>query len=117
MLFGYDQGVFSWSHYHPVSSFHLDTDELSPLGGVVVTPNFLEVHGLVGPTKTTVLSTVAAIYDIGCFFGAILAFTVGQRLGRKKSILLGTVIMAVGTILQASSYSLPQIFVGRIVLG
>ncbi|CAG7924046.1 unnamed protein product [Penicillium olsonii] len=117
MLFGYDQGVFSLSHYHPVSSFHLDTDELSLPGGVVVTPNFLEVHDLVGPTKTTVLSTVAAIYDIGCFFGAILAFTVGQRLGRKKSILLGTVIMAVGTILQASSYSLPQMFVGRIVLG
>lgn len=117
MLFGYDQGVFSLSHYHPVSSFHLHTDELSPPGGVVVTPNFLEVHDLVGPTKTTVLSTVAAIYDIGCFFGAILAFTVGQRLGRKKSILLGTVIMAVGTILQASSYSLPQMFVGRIVLG
>ncbi|KAJ5408032.1 Major facilitator superfamily domain general substrate transporter [Penicillium cosmopolitanum] len=96
MLFGYDQGVFS---------------------GVVVTPDFLEVHDLVGPSKTTVLSTVAAIYDIGCFFGAILAFTLGERLGRKKSILLGTVIMAVGTILQASSYSLPQMFVGRIVLG
>ncbi|KAJ5361092.1 hypothetical protein N7541_001936 [Penicillium brevicompactum] len=88
----------------------LDTD-------VVVTRDFLEVHDLVGPTKTTVLSTVAAIYDIGCFFGAILAFTVGERLGRKKSILLGTIIMAVGTVLQASSYSLPQMFVGRIVLG
>ena len=86
-------------------------------GGVVVTPDFLEVHDLVSPTKTKVLSTVAAIYDIGCFFGAILAFTVGERLGRKKSILLGTVIMAIGTILQASSYSLPQMFIGRIVLG
>ncbi|KAK4864574.1 hypothetical protein LT330_009569 [Penicillium expansum] len=96
MLFGYDQGVFS---------------------GVVVTPDFLEVHDLVGPTKTKVLSTVAAIYDIGCFFGAILAFTLGERLGRKKAILLGTVIIAVGTVLQASSYSLHQIFIGRIVLG
>lgn len=83
----------------------------------MVTRDFLEVHDLVGPTKTTVLSTVAAIYDIGCFFGAILAFTIGERLGRKKSILLGTVIIAAGTILQTSSYSLPQIFIGRIVLG
>lgn len=95
----------------------LDTDDSALAGGVVVTRDFLEVHDLVGPTKTTVLSTVAAIYDIGCFFGAILAFTVGERLGRKKSILLGTIIMAVGTVLQASSYSLPQMFVGRIVLG
>ncbi|KAI9368520.1 general substrate transporter [Aspergillus egyptiacus] len=95
-LFGYDQGVFS---------------------GVTVTKDFLEQHDLVGPSRTKVLSTVTAIYDIGCFFGAIIAFTWGERLGRKKAILLGTTIMAIGTIIKASSYSLPQMFVGRIVLG
>lgn len=84
---------------------------------MVVTQDFLEVHDLVGPTKTTTLSTVTAIYDVGCFLGAILAFTLGERLGRKKSILLGTTLMTIGTVLQASSYSLPQMFVGRIVLG
>lgn len=82
-----------------------------------MTDNFLQVHNLVGPSKTKILSTVVAIYDIGCFFGAIIAFTIGERLGRKKSILLGTTIMSIGTILQASSYSLPQMFVGRVVLG
>ncbi|KAJ5377168.1 uncharacterized protein N7496_004577, partial [Penicillium cataractarum] len=95
-LFGYDQGVFS---------------------GVVITQNFLELHDLVGPTKTKTLSTVTAIYDIGCFFGAILAFTIGERLGRKKAIMVGTTIMAVGAILQATSFSLPQMFVGRIIVG
>ncbi|KNG83306.1 hexose carrier protein [Aspergillus nomiae NRRL 13137] len=95
-LFGYDQGVF---------------------GGVVVTGDFLEVHSLIGPRKTSTLSTVTAIYDIGCFSGAVMAFTLGERLGRKKAIMLGTTIMAVGTILQMTSYSLPQIIVGRIVLG
>ncbi|KAJ6181322.1 hypothetical protein N7519_011783 [Penicillium mononematosum] len=95
-LFGYDQGVFS---------------------GVVITQDFLVSHDLVGPTKTTALSTVTAIYDIGCFFGALVAFTIGERLGRKKAILLGTTIMAVGAILQTSSFSLAQMFVGRIVLG
>ncbi|KAJ5886989.1 uncharacterized protein N7473_009663 [Penicillium subrubescens] len=95
-LFGYDQGVFS---------------------GVVITQNFLELHDLVGPAKTKTLSTVTAIYDVGCFFGAILAFTVGERLGRKRAIMVGTTIMAVGAILQATSYSLPQMFVGRIIVG
>ncbi|KAL4804687.1 general substrate transporter [Aspergillus unguis] len=95
-LFGYDQGVFS---------------------GVTVTQDFLELHDLVGPSRTKVLSTVTAIYDIGCFFGAIAAFTWGERLGRKKAILLGTVIMSIGTLIMASSYSLAQMFVGRIVLG
>ncbi|KAF4312614.1 Sugar/inositol transporter [Botryosphaeria dothidea] len=95
-LFGYDQGVFS---------------------GVVVTQDFLELHDLVGPGRTKVLSTVTAIYDVGCFFGAIIAFTVGERLGRKKSVLLGTSIMAVGVLIQTISYSLAQMFVGRIILG
>jgi MFS family permease len=83
----------------------------------VITQDFLEVHDLVGPAKTKDLSTVTAIYDVGCFFGAVVAFTIGERLGRKKAILLGTTIMAVGAILQTSSFSLPQMFVGRIILG
>jgi MFS family permease len=87
------------------------------VGGVTVSQDFLELHDLVGPSRTKVLSTVTAIYDIGCFFGAIIAFTWGERLGRKKAILLGTAIMAIGTIIKASSYSLAQMFVGRIVLG
>ncbi|QRD92342.1 putative MFS sugar transporter [Aspergillus flavus] len=95
-LFGYDQGVFS---------------------GVVITRDFLEVHDLVGPEKTKTLSTVTAIYDVGCFFGAIVAFTIGEQLGRKKAILLGTTIMAIGAVLQAASFSLAQMFVGRIILG
>jgi MFS family permease len=73
---------------------------------VVVTPDFLQVHGLVKPSKTKILSTVTAIYDIGCFFGAILAFTAGERLGHRNTILLGCTIMAIGTVVKASSYSL-----------
>lgn len=87
------------------------------VGGVVVTQDFLKLHNLVGPTKTNLLATVTAIYDIGCFVGAVIAFTVGETLGRKKAILLGTVIMSLGTVIKVSSYSLPQMIVGRIVLG
>lgn len=54
---------------------------------------------------------------LGCFLGAVIAFTVGERLGRKKGVLLGTSIMSIGAILQASSYSLAQMFVARVVLG
>ena len=82
-----------------------------------MTENFLVLHDLVGPSKTKVLSTVTAIYDIGCFLGAICAFTVGERLGRKNTILLGTTIMAIGALIQTTSFSLAQMFVGRTSLG
>ena len=72
-LFGYDQGVF---------------------GGVIVTPDFLETLNIVH--KTSLQGTITALYDIGCFFGAIAAYFIGDWLGRKKTVLVGTTIMSVG---------------------
>ncbi|OAA56723.1 MFS sugar transporter [Niveomyces insectorum RCEF 264] len=93
-LFGYDQGVFS---------------------GVVISDDYLAVHNLAG--KTNLSSIITSIYAIGCTLGAIVAFTVGERMGRRKTILVGTTIMAIGAILQASSFSVPHMMVGRIVSG
>jgi MFS family permease len=72
---------------------------------------------LVGPDRTDVLATVSAIYAVGCFFGALVAFTIGERLGRKTTIIVGTIVMTVGAILQAASYNLPMMFVGRVISG
>lgn len=93
-LFGYDQGVF---------------------GGVIVTDDFLDTHHIRG--KTSTISTVTAIYDIGCFVGAVAAMWIGEKLGRPKTILVGTTIMTVGAILQIASYSVAQMIVGRIIAG
>lgn len=95
-LFGYDQGVF---------------------GGVIVTPDFLSTLHLEGPSHTSLIGTVTALYDVGCFFGAVGAFSIGEFLGRKKSILLGTTVMSIGAILQISAYSTTQMIFGRIIAG
>lgn len=95
-LFGYDQGVF---------------------GGVIVTKDFLRVHGLEGSEHTNMVGTVTAIYDIGCFIGAVAACWVGEKLGRKKTVLLGTTIMTIGAVLQIASYSTGQMIAGRIIGG
>lgn len=95
-LFGYDQGVF---------------------GGVIVTQDFLRTLNLEGPSHTSLVGTVTALYDVGCFFGAVAAFSIGEMLGRKKSILLGTTVMSIGAILQISAYSTSQMIAGRIIAG
>ena len=84
---------------------------------MIVTPDFLQTLKLEGPENTSLIGTVTAIYDVGCFFGAIAAFSLGERLGRKKTILLGTTIMSVGAILQIAAFSTAQMIVGRIVAG
>ncbi|KAK6002235.1 hypothetical protein QM012_001873 [Aureobasidium pullulans] len=93
-LFGYDQGVF---------------------GGVVVTEDYINLLNLAN--NSSLLSTITAIYDIGCFFGAIAAVMIGDPLGRKNSILVGTTIMSIGAILQCTAFGVPQMIVGRIVAG
>lgn len=42
-----------------------------------------------------------------------MAIGLGDPLGRKKTILLGTTIMSVGALLQITAYSVPQMIVGR----
>ncbi|KAK9798428.1 putative General substrate transporter [Seiridium cardinale] len=93
-LFGYDQGVF---------------------GGVIVTPDFLDLLGIA--SDATMQSTVTAIYDVGCFLGAVSVIWIGEPLGRKKTILLGTTIMSIGAVLQIAAFGVPQMIVGRVIAG
>lgn len=61
--------------------------------------------------------TVVAIYTLGAFFGACSCIYTGDRLGRIRTIQLGAVVDILGTVLQASSFSLPQLVAGRFVTG
>ena len=58
-----------------------------------------------------------ASYTVGCFFGAIATIWIGNMLGRRKTIFLGSSIMVIGATLQCTSFSLPQFIVGRLVTG
>lgn len=49
--------------------------------------------------------------------GAVTAVWLGEKLGRRKSVLVGTTIMSIGAILQIASFSTAQMIVGRIVAG
>ena len=60
--------------------------------------------------------TVGA-YTLGCFFGAVATIWLGNMLGRKRTIMVGSIIMIIGAILQASSYSLAQLIPGRWICG
>ncbi|KAA1466224.1 general substrate transporter [Dentipellis sp. KUC8613] len=100
-LFGYDQGVMSalltapqWEKTFPQT----------------VTS---DAH----PNHATLQSFVVAIYEIGCLVGALSNLWIGDRLGRRKTIVLGGIIMIIGAILQTTSFSYAQMVVARIITG
>ena len=93
LLFGYDQGVF---------------------GGLLDNKQFLETFE---NPSVTIQGQIVATYDIGCIIGTLVTMYAGDKLGRRRTILIGCFILIVGAILQTASYSLAQMIVGRVVAG
>ncbi|KAI9171860.1 MFS monosaccharide transporter [Paramyrothecium foliicola] len=109
LLFGYDQGV---------------------TGGVLTMDTFMRQFPAIWPNDPSIEGDAAlrsersthqgiavASYNLGCFLGAVITIWLGNPLGRRRMIFLGTAIMIVGAILQASAFSLEQLIVGRIITG
>ncbi|KAK4236351.1 hypothetical protein C8A03DRAFT_35761 [Achaetomium macrosporum] len=107
LLFGYDQGV---------------------MGGMLTLQTFLDTFPMINPgvaglspeessTRSTYQGIAVASYNLGCFLGSLLTTLIGNPLGRKRVIMLGTSIMVVGAILQASATTPEQFIVGRIITG
>lgn len=49
--------------------------------------------------------------------GCIFSMYAGDRLGRRRSILVGSTILILGALIQTTSYSVAQMIAGRIVAG
>lgn len=60
---------------------------------------------------------VTSLFELGCFFGSLVTAVAGGHLGRRTLAHLGTLSITVGALLQASSFSVGQLMVGRIVAG
>ncbi|KAH8118587.1 general substrate transporter [Phellopilus nigrolimitatus] len=99
-LFGYDQGVMSAL---------LTANQFEKVFPQTVTTT--------GPNHATLQSFVVAIYEIGCLMGALSNLWVGDKLGRRRTIIIGGIIMIIGAILQTASVDYAMLVVARIVTG
>ncbi|PPQ77385.1 hypothetical protein CVT25_010967 [Psilocybe cyanescens] len=100
-LFGYDQGVMSSL---------LTAKQFENTFPEVVIDNAHRNHA-------TLQSLLVAIYEIGCLIGALSNLWIGDRLGRRRTIVLGGVVMIIGAILQATSFSYAHMLVARVITG
>jgi MFS family permease len=94
MLYGYDAGV---------------------LGGFQETPQFRDAIG--NPKGSFTIPLIASSYNLAAGVMSLCTSFFAMQLGRKRTILLGNLLICIGAVLQASSYSVAQILVGRIVTG
>lgn len=61
--------------------------------------------------------TTVALYEVGCAFGALSCFFLGDYLGRRHLIFGAACIVIVGVILQATPFHLGQMMAARLVTG
>ncbi|KAF2490545.1 general substrate transporter [Lophium mytilinum] len=99
LLFGYDQGVMSGIiSADPFNAYFPETKDNSTWQGFVT-----------------------AIYEIGCFLGAVFILLVGDKLGRRKAIMIGGFVMILGVIIQITCIkghnATAQFIIGRTVTG
>lgn len=87
------------------------------LGGLVNNEPFTNSLGVSATSDATLLGTIVAIYEIGCCVGALATAFYGEKLGRRKSIMVGAVVAIIGAILQATASTVAHMIVGRIVCG
>lgn len=87
------------------------------MGGFLTSIPFMETFPSISNGNSTLQGFTVAVYEIGCALGALSVVLYGDTLGRRQTVMLGQVILIIGTALQASSSVLPQLIVGRIVTG
>ncbi|KAK4622139.1 Sugar transporter STL1 [Fulvia fulva] len=90
LLFGYDQGVMS---------------------GIISAPQF---NAAFPETKddSTWQGFVTAIYEIGCLVGALFQLAYGDRIGRRRAIIAGGIIMIIGVIIQITAIPATSVYGG-----
>lgn len=92
-LFGYDQGVMS---------------------GIITGPYFKDFFNQ--PSRAEI-GTMVAILEVGAFVSSLAVGRVGDIIGRRKTIVYGSLIFVVGGTLQAFATGMYMLILGRIIAG
>mmetsp|Transcript_5677 Transcript_5677/g.6742 ORF Transcript_5677/g.6742 Transcript_5677/m.6742 type:complete len:558 (+) Transcript_5677:5690-7363(+) len=106
-LFGYDQGLMSGI---------ITGDDFSKEFPAVTNEGAGSEHW-----ATVNQGGITSCYEIGCFFGALFALFRGDRFGRRPMVIIGSLLIILGTIISTAAFGphwgLGQFIIGRVITG
>ncbi|KAJ9652576.1 hypothetical protein H2198_008188 [Neophaeococcomyces mojaviensis] len=69
------------------------------------------------PVSSSEKELITSLCSGGAFIGAIIAGLTADQYGRKVAVYVGCALFTIGAILQAASYTIAQMAVGRLIVG
>ncbi|KAF9937810.1 hypothetical protein BGZ65_000933 [Modicella reniformis] len=88
--------------------------DISSMSGVVGTSRYQEYFG---HPSSSLQGGIVASMAAGSFLGALMAGPLGDKISRKRTIMLAALIWIVGSIIQCVSVNTNMLIVGRIING
>ncbi|OCK78881.1 MFS sugar transporter-like protein [Lepidopterella palustris CBS 459.81] len=108
-LFGYDSGMSVYP-LHPLLPHRYR--------GVLTLSSYIHDFGYNTKHKTRVNSLAVGLQQAGAFAACFVIWPMTDRIGRKKSLMLSSVVFCVGAIIQTiNTHSLAAFYVGRTIAG
>ncbi|KAE8130943.1 L-Aspartase-like protein [Aspergillus pseudotamarii] len=98
----------------------------SNLGGLVSVTDFtnhfpridtVHTEGKQKSANATIQGVVVATFTLGAMMGCLSCSYTSDRFGRRIVIFAGAILTLVGEVLEASSFQLAQLIIGRVILG
>ncbi|PSS05327.1 MFS sugar transporter-like protein [Coniella lustricola] len=96
-LFGYDSGI---------------------VGGVLTLKSFERDYGYTAADATRVDSLAVGLQQLGAFIACFLAWPLTDKLGRRKALMISSLVFCIGALLQTiNTHSLATFYVARVIAG
>ncbi|KAJ7171734.1 putative MFS sugar transporter [Mycena crocata] len=98
----------------------------SVAGGLLDLPAWTALFPQIDTTHTVgarkahnshIQGTVVGVYTLGGLFGALSCLLIGDKLGRRHTMMYGALVTTIGSILQCSAFSFAQLITGRVITG
>ncbi|KAG6827977.1 hypothetical protein H0H92_009803 [Tricholoma furcatifolium] len=86
-------------------------------GGIISSVLTMNLYKVRFEKNTAIEGAVVSTFSGGCFFGALLAGWVNDKLGRKRAIQLGCIFALWGGAMQSGANNVATLLIGRIIGG
>lgn len=60
---------------------------------------------------------IVSFFLLGCFFGSFINGYLSDKVGRKWTVIIGSIVFVIGGAVQTAFVNIPMLYIGRLIAG